>query len=231
LVNKIDTINNLEQILKQCINLAEVKAVILANGEVPKNTYLIQLLKDANYLICCDGAINTLEKNNIEPDYIVGDCDSLSSTQRQKYMSKIKYLPDQNYNDLTKAVDFTLSELGLNNLIILGATGLREDHSLANISLLNNYSKKVKNIVMLSDYGFFCVYHDGAIISTLPNQQISLFAVKSNTLLSTEGLKWDVNNFTLDSWYSGTLNEATKTSFKLYCNNPIIVYRAFELKK
>ncbi|MCC2644645.1 MAG: thiamine diphosphokinase, partial [Burkholderiales bacterium] len=217
--------NSLEFVLKQCVTLAESINIIIANGEPPKDKYLYELLKQANCIVCCDGAITTLEQNNIMPNYIVGDLDSLSLAQKEKYSAKIKHFPDQNFNDLTKAVEFMINDLCFDNIIILGATGLREDHSLANICLLVEDAQKSKNIILLSDYGFFRVDTGKAIISTVPKQQISLFAVNPKTTVSTFGLKWDLKDLVLDSWYKGTLNQAQSKAFELIVTQPVLVYQ------
>lgn len=219
--------SNLESVFKQCISLAEPVNIIIANGEPPKDKYLYQLLKRANCIVCCDGAISTLEQNNILPNYIVGDCDSLSYMQQQKYATIVKCFPDQNSNDLSKAVYFMKYQLCLDNIIILGATGLREDHSLGNLSLLIEYTKVVNNIILLSDYGFFRVYTNKAIINTVPGQQISLFAINNNTKVTTYGLKWDLTDLVLDSWHKGTLNEAKGQFFELNPTHAVIVFQCF----
>src|SRR5579863_3972436 len=218
--------DNIEQILKQCVNWVDSANIVIADGESPKDKYLIQLLKQANCIVCCDGAINTLEQHNIIPNYIIGDCDSLSLVQKQKYAAILKYLADQSSNDLTKAITFIINELHLENVIILGATGLREDHSLGNISLLVQYAQSIKNIILLSDYGFFQVYTGKATINTVPGQQISIFAIHNDTKVTTHGLRWDLNDLVLDSWYKGTLNQAQSTAFTIDSTKSVLVYQA-----
>jgi thiamine pyrophosphokinase len=185
------------------------------------------LLKQANCIVCCDGAIDTLEQNNIVPDYIIGDCDSLLLMQKQKYAEILKHIPDQNSNDLTKAVNFAINELHLDDIIILGATGLREDHCLANLSLLVEYAQKIKNIVLLSDYGFFRVYTGKSVINTVLGQQISIFSIYNSTKVTTCGLKWDLNDLVLDSWHKGTLNQAMGTEFSIDTTQSVLVYQTF----
>jgi len=219
--------DNLESIFKQCVGWVDLVNIVIAYGEPPKDEYLYKLLKQANCVVCCDGVINTLEQNNILPDYIIGDCDSLSLTQKQKYAAILKHIPDQNSNDLTKAVNFAVNELHLDNIIILGATGLREDHSLGNISLLVQYAQSIKNIILLSDYGFFRVYTGKSVINTVPGQQISIFAIQNDTKVTTHGLKWDLNDLVLDSWYKGTLNQAQSTEFTIYTAQSVLVYQTF----
>ncbi len=217
--------DNLELIFKQCVVWADQVNIVIADGEAPKEQYLHQLLKQANCIVCCDGAISTLEQNNIIPNYIIGDFDSLSSMQKQKYATILKHFPDQNSNDLTKAVNFAINELHLDDIIILGATGLREDHCLANLSLLVEYAQNIKNIILLSDYGFFRVYTGKAMINTVPDQQISIFAIHNDTRVTTEGLKWDLSDLVLDSWHKGTLNQAQGTEFEIDATQAVLVYQ------
>ncbi len=64
--------------------------------------------------------------------------DSIPGDLREKYAGKIITIKDQEINDLTKAVYFA-QNVGQEEIVILGATGLREDHTLGNISLLADY--------------------------------------------------------------------------------------------
>ena len=51
--------------------------VILANGDFPSHPISLGKLQDAQTIICCDGAVNHLVKNGMEPHYILGDMDSI----------------------------------------------------------------------------------------------------------------------------------------------------------
>ena len=74
------------------------------------------------------------------PDAIVGDMDSLNESIAGRFHDRIFKDKDQDTNDLTKAVAWC-SERGYRDLVILGATGKREDHTIGNISLLAEYIK------------------------------------------------------------------------------------------
>lgn len=220
---------NTQQLLKMLSDTV-TDNLIIANGLFPTNELIINLIKKAKLIITCDGnKITQLESYQRTPDYIVGDCDSLESKYRLKYANKIRYKPAQDINDLTKAILFSANELGLNDILILGATGKREDHSLANISILAKYSEHL-NITMISDYGVFSMHRNTSTITSIPGQQISLFAIDNTTQVSSTRLKWELNNLKLSNWYSASLNQAIDDSFSLTSNKPIIVYRCFELK-
>ena len=63
-------------------------SVILANGDYPTHPIPVQKIKEAGYIICCDGAVNNLVENNIKPNIIIGDLDSLDPSLTNKYIDK-----------------------------------------------------------------------------------------------------------------------------------------------
>ena len=69
--------------------------------------------------------------------------DSLDPSIAGRFHDRIFRNSDQETNDLTKAVTWC-SERGYRDLVILGATGKREDHTMGNISLLAEYIREMK---------------------------------------------------------------------------------------
>ncbi len=200
--------------------------IILADGSFPKHQIPVSCLKKSERIIVCDGATKSLLKIGIEPDYIVGDLDSLSESLKKKYVKYLRYNPDQEINDLTKAVHFSV-ENGWNELSILGATGKREDHTLGNISLLTEYMNIAK-IQMITDFGVFVPMSCSTIFESFPRQQISLFSLTPETKFTIKGLKYPLDGRSLSSWWQGTLNEADGNSFEVQIDKgKVIVFRAF----
>ena len=124
------------------LNIENIEVVVLANGEFPINQIPLLLLQRPIPVVCCDGAIEALDKFGKTPLALIGDGDSVSEELKNKYLDRWYFIADQETNDLTKAMNFCI-EKGFKEVAILGATGKREDHTLANISLLIEYSKKV----------------------------------------------------------------------------------------
>lgn len=200
--------------------------VILANGSFPEHDVPLSLLRNATLIVCCDGAVEKLVANGLEPGVVAGDLDSLSNELKERYSEKLFYDPDQETNDLTKAVNWCVKH-HRTDLVILGATGLREDHTLGNISLLAEYYKRAK-VRMVTDYGIFEVFDGSATVKSSPGQQISIFSLASSTRVTSEGLKYPLKNLLLDNWWKGTLNEALGKEFALtFEGGPLIVFRRF----
>jgi thiamine pyrophosphokinase len=187
--------------------------VILANGAFPRHSVPLSFLRKASRIICCDGATESLLEYGLEPDFIIGDLDSLSQELQQRYSHCLHHDDDQETNDLTKAVRFC-AERQWNEITILGATGKREDHTLGNISLLADYAEYV-NIQLITDYGVFFPLLKSGCFESFRGQQVSIFSLTPDTVFSFHGLKYPVTGQTLPSWWQGTLNEAIGNGFTI----------------
>jgi len=190
-----------------------MKTVILANGKFPKTKKTLEILNSANRIICCDGATENLIKYGLKPNLIIGDLDSISQNIKFKYKNLIHQVKEQNTNDLTKAVNWCVD----NNILefdILGATGKREDHTIANISLLSKYAEHAKARI-ISDYGIFTAITQTSVFKSYKGQQVSIFAMNPESKITSTGLKYPLKNIKLPNWWNGTLNEAIAEKFSL----------------
>ena len=202
------------------------KTVILANGTFPTHPVPLMRLHDADMIICCDGAAENLVANGLEPGIIIGDLDSVSPALRERYRDILVQDTDQDTNDLTKAVNWCIA-IGIREVTILGATGIREDHTLGNISLLADYNTRI-DAVLLTDTGSFRVYDRSVTINSHPGQQVSLFSINPSLRVTSSGLKYPLDNLTLHSWWRGTLNEAIANTFSLDFNSgKVIVFLGY----
>jgi thiamine pyrophosphokinase len=200
-----------------------MKTVILANGKFPEHEIPLRHLKEADLIVCCDGAVGKLVEHGFEPGAIIGDLDSVPEEMKEKYSSIIFGDPDQETNDLTKAIRWCVLH-GEKEVVILGATGLREDHTLGNIALLADYSRELK-VTMLTDSGSIRVFDHSVTLSSIPGQQVSLFSVDPNLEVTSDGLLYPLDKLKLCSWWRGTLNEASGDHFKVeFENGQLIIF-------
>jgi len=189
------------------------KTVILADGNYPTHDVPLKHLHDADLVVCCDGATEKLVAHGLEPGIIIGDLDSVSPALKKRYEKILVPDADQETNDLTKAVNWCVAQ-GNDEVVILGATGIREDHTLGNISLLAHYNLSI-NATMLTDTGSFMVYDRSVTIASHPGQQVSIFSIDPTLRVTSSGLRYPLNSLRLNSWWRGTLNEAEGKSFTL----------------
>ena len=150
--------------------------IIIANGLFPEKPWVDTLLGSADRVVCCDGAIEKYlgwhSRQTLLPNHpvdVVGDGDSLDpaliAEARRRGVDVHHYVvEEQEYNDLTKATRHAVAEArraGIADSEIaidyIGATGLREDHTLGNISLMAYYMEQYPGMAfrMVGDYGVF----------------------------------------------------------------------------
>ncbi len=201
--------------------------VILADGNFPAHGIPLGYLRNAEHIICCDGSARSLLEAGIVPEAIVGDLDSITDEIAGKYSDRLYRDEDQGTNDLTKSVTWCINK-GYKDIVILGATGKREDHTIGNISLLTEYAMKT-GVIMITDTGIISPHLESCTISSFPGQQVSIFSINPITRISSAGLKYKLNKLKLQNWWRASLNEATGDSFELtFTGGSIIVYQKFK---
>lgn len=206
------------------------------------------MLHASHVVACCDGALENylswLERQDQQPTHrllVVGDGDSLSAAvlQMAADMGVVfhrEVIHEQEDNDLTKAIRYTLECVGVHSgtgepsaetiqVDILGATGLREDHTLANISLLGWYLDLFPNVQfrMLTDYGTFLPMQGSRTFASRKGQQVSLFSLTPDVPISVSNLRYPIVDRTLRWWWEGSLNEALSDTFTVH-GGRLVVY-------
>ncbi len=202
------------------------QTVILADGSFPEHPVPLMYLRKADHIICCDGSAQSLIEAGMEPEAIVGDLDSIDPLIAEKYSDRLFRISEQETNDLTKAVRWCINNR-YDNIVIVGATGKREDHTVGNISLLAEYAREV-TVIMVTDTGTFTPLLQTSVINSFSGQQISVFSVDPHTEITTAGLKYELSGLRLGNWWRGTLNEALCDSIEIrFKEGPVIVYQKF----
>jgi thiamine pyrophosphokinase len=204
----------------------ESYTVIVADGIFPQHQIPLGYLKNARRIICCDGSVQNLILAGMQPEAIVGDLDSLNDELANRFADRIYLDERQDTNDLTKAV-LWCSEMDYKDIVIVGATGKREDHTIGNISLLAEYIKDM-NVLMVTDTGILRPFLTSSEISSFPGQQVSIFSIEPETEITSSGLRYPLNRTKVKNWWFATLNETLGDSFSLEFNTGrVIVYLKF----
>ncbi len=198
------------------LNGHDYEAVVLADGDFPTADEPLRLLREAPYVVCCDGA----SRHWPQADAIVGDGDSVPEELR----SRLIQIDEQEDNDLTKATRHCMA-LGFRRIVYLGATGRREDHTLGNISLMARYHSEFRmDVLMATDDGWLVPAKGTNSFLSAPGQQVSIFNLDCKHLSST-GLKWEA--YPYQQLWQGTLNEALGDNFTIEADGCYLVFRTY----
>lgn len=202
------------------------KTIIVADGCFPVHDIPLKYLRNAERIICCDGGADQLIKTGLLPVAIVGDLDSVSPELAGKYSDRLYPCSDQETNDLTKAVRWC-TERNYRDLVILAATGKREDHTIGNVSLLVEYAAEAE-VMMVTDSGILRPFLKSCTFKAVPGQQISIFSINPETGIRSRGLVYPLTGRKLRNWWEGSLNEASGEIVELqFEGGAIIVFTAF----
>lgn len=201
--------------------------VIVCNGDFPRTEYPRYLLREADFIIVCDGALSKYLRNMKAvfskerlPDLVIGDMDSLSKSMQEKYKDLIVKVEEQDYNDQTKALRWVMENLGEASLIrIVGATGQREDHTIGNMSLLMEYTRmfdlKDRIVEMVTDHGTVFAATDTFEMECGTGRKVSIFSPDNSLKIKSSGLQWQTGDVVFDNWWKATLNRAVDDKVRL----------------
>ena len=187
--------------------------IIVSGGNIHKDFALDFLKKNKTEntcLIAADRGVEFFMGTDLEPDVAVGDFDSLSA-EGAKYMETLKHTeirrlkPEKDDSDTQSAANYAI-EQGTERIMILGATGNRIDHLMANFGLLMLGKTKQVQIVLVDAYNYMSLIESGMILKKEEQfgKYVSFFPIEGEvTGLTLKGFKYPLNIFTLKVEDSG----------------------------
>ena len=187
--------------------------IIVSGGNIHKDFALDFLKKNKTEntcLIAADRGVEFFMGTDLEPDVAVGDFDSLSA-ECAKYMETLKHTeirrlkPEKDDSDTQSAANYAI-EQGTERIMILGATGNRIDHLMANFGLLMLGKTKQVQIVLVDAYNYMSLIESGMILKKEEQfgKYVSFFPIEGEvTGLTLKGFKYPLNSYTLKVEDSG----------------------------
>ncbi len=187
--------------------------IIVSGGNIHKDFALDFLKKNKTEntcLIAADRGVEFFMGTDLEPDVAVGDFDSLSA-EGAKYMETLKHTeirrlkPEKDDSDTQSAANYAI-EKGTERIMILGATGNRIDHLMANFGLLMLGKTKQVQIVLVDAYNYMSLIESGMILKKEEQfgKYVSFFPIEGEvTGLTLKGFKYPLNSYTLKVEDSG----------------------------
>lgn len=194
-----------------------MKKVLIVSGGKIEEPFAVEYIKKEkfDFIIAADSGIEFLYRHQLKPDILVGDFDSADKKTVDYYKQDAtvelrEFKPEKDDTDTEIAVLLAI-EKGAEEVHILGATGSRLDHMIANVSLLGLFLERqipaylvdAQNRVRLINRRMVLKKADqyGDYVSLLP----FMGKVYGITL---KGFKYLLTDYTMDSYHSiGISNE------------------------
>lgn len=181
------------------------------NGTIKENLHVTQ----DDFIICADGGYKFARQEEIVPNLLLGDFDSLKEILPSDISTKI-YPVEKDDTDTMLCVKYAV-EKGFSDICIVGGIGGRLDHTLSNLQSMAwaidfwniNHLKEKK--ISMSDYqnNVMLIMNDSIKISGTPGEKISLLSYSENCInVTTRNLKWELTNACLTNFFPlGISNE------------------------
>lgn len=165
---------------------------IVGAGETER----LYINRESFFIIAADGGLERL--GDISPDIIVGDFDSLGFVPNSQ---NTVILPvEKDVTDTAYAASMG-EEKGFDTFVIYGGTGGRPDHTLANLSLLADLSKRGKRAFLIGEEFIITAITNGE--TCLPkhtDETVSVFSFSEKSFgVNIKGLKYCLKDYTLES--------------------------------
>ena len=179
-----------------------MKCVIIANGDLEYTARIKGIIKNSPMIVCADGGARHLRTLNILPHIMIGDFDSIDPGDKQffekKQIKTLVFPSRKEQTDAELAVDWAI-ENKATDITLLGVTGTRLDHTLANIFLLKKLARYQVPARIINEKNELHMVMDFIEISGRPGDVLSILPItKQVTGITLKGLEYPLVNATLE---------------------------------
>lgn len=128
----------IQHVRKECTMIKNTKNILIVSGGMVDCKWAAKWLENRHfdYVIAADRGLMYADELNISVDKILGDYDSIQPEILEKYRDSgkkiITFPREKDYTDTHLAIETAIEE-GASEITIMGATGTRLDHTMANI--------------------------------------------------------------------------------------------------
>ncbi len=184
----------------------KASGVILLGGELPVPRAVKTLARRHRPLLCADGGARHAKKLGLEPDFVVGDMDSLPKPLPRWPQAIFWCDFDEERSDFDKVLDFALN-IGLSRVFVAGVMGGGVDHALVNLAVIAARSAELE--IVLVDRGTASLLGPGNYrLDYAKGQRFSLLALPPGARISLSGAKYPLKKQSLLPGSRGLGNEA-----------------------
>ncbi|MEW8972774.1 MAG: thiamine diphosphokinase [Tissierellaceae bacterium] len=163
-----------------------MKGLIISSGYIKEHNLLKKMVFEHDYIVCADGGVDHLMNIGEIPNAVIGDLDSISD-------KGLKFIQDNDVEVLKFPVmkDKTDTELailhildkGIDRLTLMGVTGSRLDHTMANILLLKKLHEKGIDARIVDDNNIIYIANERMEVEKREDYNISIIPINDDGIV------------------------------------------------
>lgn len=202
-----------------------MKALIITGGSCPSSGIIQSLSQDAGLIIAADSGLQPCLSANLDPDYVIGDFDSVKTALLARIPQEriIQYPQDKDYTDTELAIDLARKN-GATRIVLAGGGAGRLDHLLAVRALFERIAP-IHEWHTSAESAFFLPAGEKLYFSSQVGTTVSVFPLsKGAEGMSSEGLKWPLDGLRWDCGHFGISNKTIAQNASITAGKyPILV--------
>lgn len=208
-------------------------AIVFLNGAFQKSKIIKYYLTKKSFIVCADGAGNSMRKLGLIPDLLIGDLDSIKSPNLKYFKSKgttIIKVEEQETTDFEKSLMYLTSN-NFKSVIVFGAMSDRTDHSLNNFSVMKRYFKQLDIRIIDNTFEIFFV-NKSKSLKCFPGETVSFLGFPTAKNITTTGLEFPLKRETLEFGVrEGTLNKAISKRVKIdFTEGDLLIFKEHRVR-
>lgn len=202
-------------------------ALVFAGGDIVP-TAAAAALPAARWVVAADAGAHLADALGYRPDVVVGDLDSVDPTLLDRLtalgVTVERHPPAKDETDLELAVA-RAAATGARQVVVVGGSGGRLDHLLANALLLASPRFADLDIQAVTAHGRLWVVRRRAQITGQVGELVTLLAVHGPASgVRTTGLRWSLGGETLAPGSSrGVSNELVESSAEIEVAHGVVL--------
>lgn len=182
-------------------------------------------------IIGVDRGLDFCYRNQIHPDYILGDFDSIDKEifdyyENQSEIPVKRYKPEKDATDTRIGLELAIN-LGSSRVFLLGATGGRLDHYMGNLQSLTAARREGVEAWILDSRNALTVLDKSAVISRKEQfgTYISFFSMSDQVEgLTLTGFKYPLHEYTMTNFDGiGVSNEIQEETAKVEFSKGLVL--------
>ncbi|MCD8090915.1 MAG: thiamine diphosphokinase [Clostridiales bacterium] len=205
-----------------------MKAAVICNGSI--NSYKTAKLyaEKAGLVISCDGGLRHCDAMGIKPNLLAGDFDSVSPALLEEYKNsgiEVLTVPcEKDFTDCELGIREALKR-GADDITLLGCSGTRLDHTLANCHMLMLPLKAGVKARLVDEHNIIYLIDRKIELDVKKGQTLSLIPLTTCVKgICTKGLYYPLTEGTLSIGSSyGISNKATEENVKITLSEGILL--------
>lgn len=179
-----------------------MNAVIFGSGPVEEWGRIRALLGSPDLVLCADGGVRHALALGLTPDLVLGDFDSAGPVVVTEIAARgipVHKVPTEKDETDTELAILEAIKLGATAITLVGVTGGRLDHTVANLLILPGIPSKVEVRVLDASAVLWLVRPGGRIaVPAHPDTYLSLLPLSPEVRgIVAEGVQWPLDGDTL----------------------------------